>query len=137
MGSSSLSEPTVSVLLNQNKYSKIIDVPTDEFSVSALANENLKEQTVNVLSDVGVTSTANEKFHENNAIPIDIVDLSDSLNQNVFNITLNDFTNIFLGAKNEFYKNHGKDENQILRMQFRLTLKPNLHFHELHLLTPD
>ena len=113
MGSSSLSEPTVSVLLNQNKYSKIIDVPTDEFSVSALANENLKEQTVNVLSDVGVTSTANEKFHENNAIPIDIVDLSDSLNQNVFNITLNDFTKILLGSKNEFYKNHGKDENQI------------------------
>ena len=64
------------------------------------------------MSDVGVTSNYNEKVHTNESTPLDIIDLSDSLNQNVFNITLDNFTGLLLGSKNEFYKNAGTSENQ-------------------------
>ena len=51
-------------MLNQNKYEKSIDVLTDE---------------------VSITSTANDKVHTNESAPLDIVNLSDSSNQTVFN----------------------------------------------------
>ena len=110
-GSTNLTEPTVSINFNENKYEKSIDVPGNEFSVSGFANENLKEQTINILSDVGLTSTANDKVHTNESAPLDIIDLSDSSNQTVFNITLGNFTNLLLGSKNEFYKNNGTSVN--------------------------
>jgi len=111
-GSTNLTEPDVSINFNENKYEKSIDVPTDELSVSALVNENLKEDTINIMSDVGITSTANDKVHTNNSAPLDIIDLSKSSNQTVFNITLDNFTGLLLGSKNEFYKNAGTSENQ-------------------------
>jgi len=112
IGSASLVEPTVSIEFNQNKYEKSIDVRLDEISLSGFANENLKEQTINVLKDVGVTSTANDKFHSNSTIELNVIDLSNSSNQTVFNLEPSNFTNLLLGSKNEFYKNHGKSENQ-------------------------
>ena len=112
IGSASLAEPDLSILFNENKYEKFIDVPLDELSVSGFANENLKEQTINILKDVGVTSTANENVKTNHSEPIDIVDLSDSVNQSVYTVQP-DITSILLGSKNEFYKNHGKGDNQV------------------------
>ena len=111
-GSTNLTEPSVSINFNENKYEKSIDVPTNELSVSGLANENLKEDSINILSDVGITSTANDKVHTNNSAPLDIVDLSKSSNQTIFNVEPSNFKNLLLGSKNEFYKNHGKGENQ-------------------------
>ena len=112
IGSASLVEPSLSINFNENKYEKSINVPIDEFNLSGFANENLKEQTINVLSDVGVTSTANDKVHTNESAPLDIVNLSDSSNQTVLDFKPSNFTNLLLGSKNQFYKNHGKGENQ-------------------------
>ena len=111
-GSTNLTEPTLNFNFDENKYEKSIDVLTDELSVSGLSNENLKEQTINILSDVGVTSTANEKVHSNSTIKLNITDLSNSSNQTVFDVEPSNFTDLLLGSKNEFYKNHGKNENQ-------------------------
>ena len=112
-GSTNLTEPTISFNFNENKYEKSINVPLDEFSVSGFANENLKEKTINVLTDeVNITSTANDKVHTNYSAPLDVVNLSDSSNQTIFNITLSNFTNLLLGSKNEFFKNHGSSSNQ-------------------------
>jgi len=111
-GSTNLIEPDVSINFNENKFEKSIDVPDNELSVSGFANQNLKEDTINIVSDVGVSSTANDKFHSNSSIQLDIIDLSDSSNQSVFNLEPSNFTNLLLGSKNEFFKNAGKDENQ-------------------------
>ena len=73
-------------MLNQNKYEKSIDVLTDE---------------------LGITSTVNDKVHTNESAPLDIVNLSNSSNQTVFNVEPNNFTDLLLGSKNEFYKNSG------------------------------
>ena len=35
IGSASLSQPSITGLFDENKYSKTIDVPDDEFSISA------------------------------------------------------------------------------------------------------
>ena len=111
-GSTNLTEPTLNFNFNENKYEKSINVPTDEFTLSGFVNENLKEDSINILSDVGITSTANDKVHTNNSAPLDIVNLSDSSNQTIFNVEPSNFTDLLLGSKNEFYKNHGKNENQ-------------------------
>ena len=111
-GSTNLIEPDVSIIFDENKHEVSIDVPTDEFSVSSFVNENLKEQTINILKDLGVTSTANQNVKTNNSSPIDIVDLSNSVNQSVFSAEP-DIKSILLGSKNEFYKNHGKGDNQV------------------------
>jgi len=108
IGSTNLTEPVVSINFNQNKHNVSIDVLTDEFSVSALANKNLKEKTINVLTDeINVSATANDKVHSNSSIKLNITDLSDSSNQKVFNVELNNFSDLLLGSKNEFYKNSG------------------------------
>ena len=112
IGATNLTEPTVGFNFNENKYEKTINVKDDEFSVSGFSNENVKEQTINILTDVGVTSNANNNLKTNESIPLNISDLSDSSNQNIFNITLNNFTDLLLGKKNEFFKNHGKNENK-------------------------
>jgi len=112
IGSASLVEPTVSIKFNENKYEKSIDVRLDEISLSGFANENLKEQTINILKDMGITSTVNENVKTNHSTPLDIVDLSNSSNQSVYDLEPSNFTNLLLGSKNEFYKNHGKSENQ-------------------------
>ncbi len=110
-GSTNLTEPDISINFNENKHETSIDVPTNEFSVSGFGNENLKEKTINILKDVGLTSTANDKFHSNSTIELNIVDLSDSSNQNIFNVEPDNFTNLLLGSKNEFYKNSGTGAN--------------------------
>jgi len=112
-GSTNLTEPTLNFNLNENKHEVSIDVPTDEFSVSGLANENLKEKTIDILNDeVNISATANDNVKTNYSTPIDIVDLSDSVNQSVYDLEPSNFTNLLLGSKNEFYKNHGKGDNQ-------------------------
>jgi len=112
-GSTNLTEPTVSINFNENKHEKSINVLTDEVSVSGFANENLKEKSINVLIDeLSVTSTVNDKVHENESAPLDVVNLSNSSNQTVFNITLGNLTDLLLGSKNEFHKNVGTGEDQ-------------------------
>ena len=112
-GSTNLTEPTLSINFNENKHEKSIDILTDEVNISGLLNQNKYKKSINVLTDeVNITSTANDKVHTNESAPLDIIDLSDSLNQTVFNIEPSNFTNLLLGSKNEFYKNAGKDENQ-------------------------
>jgi len=112
-GSTNLTEPTLNINFNENKHEKSIDVLTDEVNISGLLNQNKYEKSIDVLTDeVSVTSTANDKVHTNESAPLDIIDLSDSLNQTVFNIEPSNFTDLLLGSKNEFYKNAGKDENQ-------------------------
>ena len=112
IGSASLADPTLNILFNENKFNETIDVPSDEFSVSGFANQNLKEQTINILSDVGVSSNVDENSKTNYSTPLEIVDLSDSVNQTVFTVQP-DITSVLLGSKNEFYKNHGKGDNQV------------------------
>jgi hypothetical protein len=108
IGSANLTEPVVSVNFNENKHEKNINVLTDEFSVSALANENLKEKTIDVLTDeVSVSATANDKVNSNSSIKLNITDLSNSSNQKIFNVEPDNFTDLLLGSKNEFYKNSG------------------------------
>ena len=112
-GSSSLTEPTVSINFNENKYEKSIDVLSDEVSISGLMNQNKYEKAIDILLDeVTITSTANDKYHTNESAPLDIVDLSDSSNQTVLDMKPSQFLDLFLGSKNEFYKNAGKGENQ-------------------------
>ena len=105
-------EPNVSIIFNQNKHENSINVLSDEISISGFSNENLKTDTINILSDVGIISTANEKLITNESIRLTTFDLSNSSNQTVFNVEPNNFTNLLLGSKNEFFKNHGKGENQ-------------------------
>ena len=113
VGSSSLTEPTININFNENKHEKSIDVLTDEVSISGLLNKNKYDKNIDVLTDeVTITSTYNDKVHTNESTPLDVIDLSDSSNQTVFDITLSNFTNLIFGSKNEFYKNHGKSENQ-------------------------
>tara|TARA_B100000073_G_scaffold73907_1_gene55555 strand:+ start:793 stop:5391 length:4599 start_codon:yes stop_codon:yes gene_type:complete len=113
IGETSLAEPTINVNFNENKYQKNIDILTDEVSISGLFNQNKYEKNIDVLTDeINITSTYNDKVHTNESTPLDVIDLSKSANQAVFNITLGNFTNLLLGSKNEFYKNAGKSENQ-------------------------
>jgi hypothetical protein len=112
IGSTNLTEPVVSINFNENKHEASIDVPSDEFSISSLLNENLKEKTIDVLTDeVNVSATANDKVHSNISTPLDVVDLSNSSNQTVFNVKPDNFTDLLLGSKNEFYKNSGTGVN--------------------------
>ena len=112
IGSANLTEPVLSINFNENKHEASIDVPTDEVSISSLLNENLKEKTINVLTDeVSITSTFNDKVHINESTPLDIVNLSDSKNQTIFNVEPDNLTDLLLGSKNEFYKNSGTTLN--------------------------
>ena len=112
IGSTNLTEPVINVNFNENKHEASIDVPSNEFSVSSLVNENLKEKTINVLTDeVSVSANVNDKVHSNSSIPLNITDLSNSSNQTVFNVEPNNFTDLLLGSKNEFYKNSGTGLN--------------------------
>jgi len=111
-GSTNLTEPVINVNFNENKHEASIDVPSNEFSVSSLVNENLKEKTINVLTDeVSVSANVNDKVHSNSSIPLNITDLSNSSNQTVFNVEPDNFTDLLLGSKNEFYKNSGTGIN--------------------------
>ena len=108
IGSASLVEPTLSVNFNENKHEKNINVFTDEVSINGLLNQNKYEKSIDVLTDeLGITSTVNDKVHTNESAPLDIVNLSNSSNQTVFNVEPNNFTDLLLGSKNEFYKNSG------------------------------
>ena len=112
-GSTNLVEPSVSINFNENKYEKSIDILSDEVTISGLMNQNKYEKAIDILSDeVTITSTANDKYHTNESTPLDIVDLSDSSNQTVLDMKPSQFLDLFLGSKNEFYKNAGKSENQ-------------------------
>ena len=61
---------------------------------------------------MSLTSTANENVKTNHSTPLDIVDLSNSKRESVFTVEP-DITSLLLGSKNEFWKNHGKGDNQV------------------------
>ena len=111
-GSTNLVEPSLSVLFNENKFNKSINVPGDEFSISSFANENLKEKNIDILTDeVTISALSNENVKTNHSTPLDVVDLTDSKTQTIFEIEP-DLSSLLLGSHNEFFKNHGKSSNQ-------------------------
>ena len=112
VGSTNLSEPNLSIQINENKFNQSINILNNSLETTALANENLKETEVNILNDKKISSTINDGVLTNDSSPMNIVDLSDSQNQTVQNMIPSNLTNLLLGSKNEFYKNAGKSENQ-------------------------
>ena len=61
---------------------------------------------------MSLTSTLNENVKTNHSTPLDVVDLTNSKTESIYTMTP-DITSILLGSKNEFYKNHGKGDNQV------------------------
>jgi hypothetical protein len=106
-------EPDVVSNANQNYKTATIDIPNDELTTSAFANQNVKNSTIDVLTDeVSLTSTLNENVKTNHSTPLNVIDLSNSKTESIYTMTP-DITSILLGSKNEFYKNHGKGDNQV------------------------
>ena len=106
-------EPDISSNANQNVRNATIDIPNDELTTSGFANQNVKNTTIDVLTDeVSLTSTLNENVKTNHSTPLNVIDLSNSKTESIYTMTP-DITSILLGSKNEFYKNHGKGDNQV------------------------
>ena len=106
-------EPDILSNANENVNNVTIDVFDDELTTNAFANQNVKNTTIDVLTDeLDLTSTANENVKTNHSEPLDIVDLSNTKTESIFVMTP-DITSALLGNKNEFYKNHGKGDNQV------------------------
>ena len=105
--------PDVVSNANQNYKTATLDIIDDELTTSGFANQNVKNGTVDILSnELTITSTANQNVKTNHSTPLDIIDLSNSKTESIYTMTP-DITSIFLGSKNEFYKNHGKGDNQV------------------------
>ena len=105
--------PDVVSNANQNYKTATLDIMDDELTASGFANQNVKNTTIDVLTDeMSLTSTANENVKTNHSTPLDIVDLSNSKRESVFTVEP-DITSLLLGSKNEFWKNHGKGDNQV------------------------
>jgi len=114
LGSSSFLEPTLSSTANENFKNGTIDISDNELSTTGFANHNFKNGTVDVLdNELSVSSLFNENVKTNHSAPLDIVDLSKSKRESVYTANTSNFTNLLLGSKNEFYKNHGKGDNQV------------------------
>ena len=106
-------EPDISSNANQNVRNATLDIIDDELTTSAFANQNVKNSTIDVLTDeVSLTSILNENVKTNHSTPLNVVDLSNSKTESIYTMTP-DITSILLGSKNEFYKNHGKGDNQV------------------------
>ena len=106
-------EPDVVSNANQNYKTATLDIIDDELTTSAFANQNVKNTTIDILNDeVSLTSTLNENVKTNHSTPLDVVDLTNSKTESIYTMTP-DITSILLGSKNEFYKNHGKGDNQV------------------------
>ena len=106
-------EPDVVSNANQNYKTATVDIPDDELTTSAFANQNVKNTTIDILNDeMSLTSTANENVKTNHSSPLNVVDLSDSRTESTY-VAEPDITSVLLGSKNEFYKNHGKGDNQV------------------------
>jgi len=117
-------EPDISSNANQNVRNATIDIPNDELTTSGFANQNVKNTTIDILNDeVSLTSTLNENVKTNHSTPLDIVDLTNSKTESIYTMTP-DITSILLGSKNEFYKNHGKGDNQVYFKSSNVTLIP-------------
>jgi len=105
--------PDVVSNANQNYKTATLDIIDDELTTSGFANQNVKNTTIDILNDeVSLTSTLNENVKTNHSTPLDIVDLTNSKTESIYTMTP-DITSILLGSKNEFYKNHGKGDNQV------------------------
>ena len=111
IGSASLVEPTVTSLINQNVKTGIIDVEGDEVTVTSHVNKNVK--TTELSAHIPSFTNSNLNGNLATAVNINPVDLSNSTNESVYNMELNEFVNVLFGSKNEFYKNHGKGSNQV------------------------
>ena len=108
----SLTEPTLNFKANENYYNSTIDMTDDELTVSSLYNQNYKNSTIDVDDELSVTSVYNQNVKTNHSEPLDIIDLSNSKTESIYTVEP-DITSIFLGSKNEFWKNHGKGDNQV------------------------
>ena len=108
IGSASLTEPTVVSSLNSNVKDSEIDVLDSQLTMTSTLNEKNKSANITVGTDeLQITSTANQNFYSNN-ISLNTVDLSNSSNETILDFKPENFTNLLLGSKNEFFKNHGK-----------------------------
>ena len=108
----SLTEPTLNFKANENYYNSTIDMTDDELTVSSLYNQNYKNSTIDVDDELSVTSVYNQNVKTNHSEPLDIIDLSNSKTESIYTVEP-DITSIFLGSKNEFWKNHGNGDNQV------------------------
>lgn len=134
VGSSSLTEPTITSFVNNSVKDSNINILNQELSVSSVMNDKFKESNINVLlNELNITSsisslgtaagfnpngeivgtklyniTSENLSIKSNAVSLNTVDLSNSTNQSVYTLQPSNFTNLLLGSKNEFYKNHGK-----------------------------
>jgi len=111
IGSASLTEPTLTSLLNQNVKNATIDVEGDAVTFTSHVNKNVK--TAELSGHFPSFTNSNLNSNLATAVDIDFVDLSNSTNESVYNMELNEFVNVLFGSKNEFYKNHGKGSNQV------------------------
>ena len=111
--SASFLKPTLSSTANEKFKNGNISVSDDQLSTTGLANHNYENGTADILdNELSVTSLYNENVKTNHSTPLDIVDLSNSKTESIFTMTP-DITSLLLGSKNEFYKNHGKGDNQV------------------------
>jgi len=112
VGSSSLTEPTITSFLNDTVRESNINVISDElnisssiFSLGTAAGFNPNAEIVSTK----IYSLSSENLSiKSNAVSLNTVDLSNSSNQSVLTLEPSNFTNLLFGSKNEFYKNHGK-----------------------------
>jgi hypothetical protein len=75
-----------------------------------LVNDKVKNGTI-LYNDEYTVSTTVETFNSN-TVSLNNVKLTDSYKESVYDLIPSDWTPLLLGSKNEFYKNHGKSENQ-------------------------
>ena len=111
--SGSFLEPSMSSTVNENfKKDTIYILASSSLAVTSTVNENFKRGNISILSSslLRVTSTANLNFKT--SVSVKPIDLSNSKKEPVYSATPNNWTNLLLGYKNEFFKNHGTGTNQ-------------------------
>lgn len=127
-------EPTINSFVNNNVHNGTIDADnSDEPAITSFVNNNLKIGTIdaNNSDEPSVTSFVNDKVKEGNIdadqwdeptlnasyesftsnTKLNFVNLTNSKNENVFNVTPNKMNEIFLGPKNHIGKNQGTGVN--------------------------
>ena len=103
----------MSSTVNENfKKDTIYILSSSLLTVTSTVNENFKRGNISIVSSslLAVTSTANLNFKT--SVPVKPIDLSNSKRESVYSVTPSNWTNLLLGHKNEFYKNHGTGTNQ-------------------------
>ena len=107
-------KPNLSSTANKNFKKVTVDVSDNELITNGFVNQNVKNSTVDVLdNELTVTSIYNENVKTNHSEPLDIVDLSNSKIESVYDAILSAsyWSDLLFGSKNEFYKNWGTSED--------------------------